>query len=86
MEGLNIVLGLVVGLLGFPVGLILAKIAKEELKQGKKYFKLMSLIIIVLIIGTLIYVLISGFSISVFILLCSLIFLLGLPLAALVKL
>ena len=32
--------GFLVSLLGFPIGYLLADIAKEELKDGKKYFKI----------------------------------------------
>lgn len=35
---MNVVLASLIVLLGLPAGLILAKIAKEELKDGEKYF------------------------------------------------
>lgn len=38
MEAINYILGFAVVISGFALGIILAKIAKEELKQGKKYF------------------------------------------------
>jgi len=56
MEILNILLGLVISLLGFPVGLGLAKIAKSELKDGRKYLVWMKNIILIL---SLIFVLYS---------------------------
>jgi hypothetical protein len=37
---INHILLFIVGLLGFPIGLIIAKFSKEELKVGIKYFKI----------------------------------------------
>jgi hypothetical protein len=85
MEILNIILGLVTALLGFPIGLLLALVAKEELKPGKKYFQWMQRVLLILIVIAILSIFILNFN-SWFILVCSLIFLLGLPTAALVKL
>ena len=56
MEILNIILALIISLLGFPTGLILAKCTEEELKPGRKYFFFMKKIILIL---TIIFVLYS---------------------------
>ena len=37
-------IGILVLLLGFPIGSYLAKLTKEELKSGQKWFKLLILI------------------------------------------
>ena len=37
---INLLIGVVILLLGFPIGYYLAKITKEELKAGQKWFKL----------------------------------------------
>ena len=47
-ELINLLIGILVLLLGFPLGSFLAKQTKEELKSGQKWFKL---IIIVGLIG-----------------------------------
>ena len=43
-ETLNILIGILVLILGLPIGNFLAKYTKEELKQGRKWFKLLILI------------------------------------------
>ena len=48
-ELLKIFIGILVLILGFPIGSYLAKQTKEELKSGKKWFKL--IIISGLIVG-----------------------------------
>ena len=48
MQIINILVGILVLVLGFPIGSYLAKQTKEELKSGQKWFKL---IIIVGLIG-----------------------------------
>ena len=40
----RILIGVLVLLLGFPIGTFLAKMTKEELKQGQKWFKAIILI------------------------------------------
>ncbi len=50
-ELLNLFIGICVLALGFPLGSFLAHVTKEELKSGKKWFKL---IIIFSLIGGLI--------------------------------
>ena len=48
MELINLLIGVLVLLLGFPLGSFLARVTKEELKSGQKWFKL---IIILSLIG-----------------------------------
>ncbi|MAH03278.1 hypothetical protein CMI39_00650 [Candidatus Pacearchaeota archaeon] len=50
-EIIKLLVGVLVLILGIPIGNYLAKITKEELKQGKKWFKL---IIVVSLIGAFI--------------------------------
>ena len=40
LEILKLLVGVFVLLLGFPIGMLLAKFTKEELKEGQKWFKL----------------------------------------------
>ena len=49
-EIVKLIVGVLVLLLGFPIGTFLAKITKEELKQGQKWFKM---IIFISAVGTL---------------------------------
>jgi|TARA_B100002003_G_C14054793_1_gene507928 hypothetical protein len=49
-EIIKLFIGILVLISAFPIGSYLAKITKEELKQGKKWFKL---IILVSLIGTI---------------------------------
>lgn len=51
-EVYNIILGAILLVSGIPIGNILAKMTKEELKSGKKWFKL---IIILSLIGAIIF-------------------------------
>jgi len=39
-EIIKLIIGVVVLALGFPIGSYLAKVTKEELKSGQKWFKL----------------------------------------------
>jgi len=43
MNPLQIILLIIVSLLGIPVGFLLKKFTKEEMKSGRKWFKLISL-------------------------------------------
>jgi hypothetical protein len=54
---LKILIGLVILVLGIPIGSYLAKITKEELKKGQKWFKL---IIIICLIGAIISLILSN--------------------------
>lgn len=44
MQYLNLVIGILILLLGIPLGNLLAKITKEELKPGKRWFKLITIL------------------------------------------
>ena len=57
IELLKILIGALILLLGIPLGIILAKQTKEELKEGQKWFKI---IIIVGLIGGFISLLIQN--------------------------
>ena len=39
-EIFKLLIGVAVLVLGYPIGILLAKYTKEELKQGRKWFKL----------------------------------------------
>ena len=39
-EAIKIVIGIALIILGFPIGNLLARITKEELKSGQKWFKI----------------------------------------------
>ncbi len=39
-EIVKIIIGIIILLLGIPIGTFLARITKEELKEGQKWFKL----------------------------------------------
>ena len=56
LESLKIIIGILVLILGIPIGNLLAKYTKEELKDGRKWFNLLIFIgllggVIGLIIG-----------------------------------
>lgn len=48
-EMIKILIGIIILLIGIPIGNLLARATKEELKQGKKWFSI--IIIITLILG-----------------------------------
>ena len=56
-EFTKIIIGILVLLLGIPIGKILKKITKEEIKEGQKWFKL---IIIISLIGSFIGLVINN--------------------------
>jgi len=47
-EFINLLIGILILILGIPLGSFLAQVTREELKQGRKWFKL---IIILSLIG-----------------------------------
>jgi len=53
----TLIMGIALLILGIPIGNLLAKVTKEELKQGKKYFK--SLIILSLV-GAVIFLILGN--------------------------
>ncbi len=40
----NFIIGIIILFIGIPLGNLLAKITKEELQSGKKYFKIITLL------------------------------------------
>jgi len=54
MELLNIAIGILALLVAFPIGSYLAKITKEELKDGKKWFMLIMITSLICAIVSLI--------------------------------
>ena len=53
----NFILGVILLILGIPIGNLLAKTTKEELKQGKKWFKLL---IILSLIGAFVFLILGN--------------------------
>lgn len=56
-EVYNLLLGVVLLVLGIPIGSLLARVTKEELKQGKKWFKLL---IIISLTGAVIFLILGN--------------------------
>lgn len=56
MEILNIILAGVLALFGFPAGLVLAKLAREELEPGKNYFILMQKSLVIISVMAVLYI------------------------------
>ena len=56
-EVIKFLIGIGVLLLGIPIGSYLAKVTKEELKKGQKWFKL---IVIVSLIGAIVSLILSN--------------------------
>ncbi|HEA46318.1 MAG TPA: hypothetical protein ENH99_00880 [Candidatus Pacearchaeota archaeon] len=54
-ESINLLIGIVVLVLGFPLGHYLAKYTKEEIKSGRKWFKLLIVLSFVGAIAGLIF-------------------------------
>ncbi|MCX8193816.1 MAG: hypothetical protein N3G19_00400 [Candidatus Pacearchaeota archaeon] len=52
----QIIVTITVALLGYPIGLIIAKLADDELLQGKKWFKLIVSVCILAIVVSIIVV------------------------------
>jgi hypothetical protein len=53
----QLLIGIVLLSLGIPIGNILAKVTKEELKSGKKYFKIL---ILASLIGAIVFLIIGN--------------------------
>ena len=51
LDGFNLLIGIIVVLMGIPIGSLLAKWTKEELKSGQLWFKLL---IILSLIGSVV--------------------------------
>ena len=56
-EVIKFLIGIAILLLGIPIGSYLAKITKEELKKGQKWFKL---IVIISLIGAIVSLILSN--------------------------
>jgi hypothetical protein len=56
-EVYNLILGAILLVLGIPIGNILAKMTKEELKSGKKWFKLL---ILFSLIGAIVFLILKN--------------------------
>ncbi len=54
MDVYNTAIGIVLLILGIPIGNLLAKVTKEELRSGKKYFKTLILLSLVGAVASLI--------------------------------
>jgi hypothetical protein len=67
MEILNIVLALIIAILGYPVGLLIRKYTKEEMKPGRKYFIWLSDVLVILALIFTIYSLNLNIYISIII-------------------
>jgi len=81
MITLQIILAIVIALTGYPGGLFIAKSTKEELKAGRKWFKLIMTTSLVLIILSLILI----HNQALLFLLAIFVFIFLLALAALIK-
>jgi len=53
----QIIIGIVLLALGIPIGNLLAKVTKEELKSGRKYFKIL---IILSLIGAIAFLILGN--------------------------
>lgn len=57
LEIYKFIIGIAVLALGIPIGNFLAKITKEELRQGKKYFKIL---VILSLVGAVIFLILKN--------------------------
>lgn len=55
MNTFQIILTIIIALLGYPIGLFIAKLTEEELEQGRKWFMLIILVSIMGIILSLVF-------------------------------
>ena len=76
------VLTIILALAGYPIGLLIAHLTKEELQQGKKWFKLIMLMAVVVIVASLL--LITDFEVLIF-MLSILLFIFLIALASFIK-
>lgn len=63
MELINYILTIIISFLGFPLGILLAKISPEEIKTGKKYFKIIQTTLLIFIL----FFLLDFFKLNLFI-------------------
>ena len=52
-----LIIGIALLILGIPIGTLLAKITKEELKQGEKYFRIF---IILSLLGAVVFLILGN--------------------------
>ncbi|MGB9708112.1 MAG: hypothetical protein ACPLXC_02175 [Candidatus Pacearchaeota archaeon] len=55
MNAWQVIVSIVIALLGYPVGLLIAKLTEEELEQGRKWFMLIILLSIIGIILSFVF-------------------------------
>lgn len=55
MNPLTLIITIIIALAGFPAGLLIAKLTEEELKSGKKWFKLLAIAAAIAIILSAIF-------------------------------
>jgi hypothetical protein len=53
MNALTIIISVIIALLGYPIGLFIASLTEEELKSGRKWFKLMILVCFIAILTSI---------------------------------
>ena len=56
METINFVLGVLVTYFALFLGMILARLTKEELKPGEKYFQFFKMIVLIVILIVILYI------------------------------
>ena len=81
MNILTIIISIAIALLGYPIGLLIAKYTEEELRAGRKWFQL-------LIVACFITIIILSFLVkgeNLFFLILGLVFIILLSLASLIK-
>lgn len=81
MNAWQIIVTVVIALLGYPIGLLIAKFTQEELNAGRKWFKL---IILISFVGIIISLFITVGETLLF-LIATFLFILLLALASLIK-
>ncbi len=53
-EIINLLIGVVVLALGFPLGMYLAKVTRDESKEGQKWFKLITILSLIGVVVSLV--------------------------------
>lgn len=52
---LTMLLLIIIALLGFPIGMLIAKLTKEELQAGRKWFKLLVILSAIAVIVSILF-------------------------------
>lgn len=52
---ISIILIIVIVLLGYPIGLLIAKLTKEELKAGRKWFRILVFVSAIAIVASILF-------------------------------